>query len=304
MAISEEVNFFKDMERKSEVEVSVIIPCFNQAHFLPEALASVFEQTLESWECIIVNDGSTDETEEIAKRWCEKDPRFKYLSTENNGLSSARNLGLREAYGKWIQFLDADDYLEKDKLRASTNQYKKNSSLNLILTNFKCFEEVSKSYIPAFCKIDRKINLETILLKWDLEFVIPIHCAIFSRELLNGGFNEDLKAKEDWLMWINVFSSSVRYAMINSDLVVYRIHKSSMSKDSNHMEINTLEAYKKIYDILPNDNLTLSFFKRVMSDVQATYKIKNDKILSLQNSLTYRLGHIILKPFKLIRHLM
>ena len=71
--------------------ISVIIPAYNAEQFLDETLESVLSQTYENWECIIVNDGSTDNTEEIAKKWCEKDSRFRLTNKENGGLSSARN---------------------------------------------------------------------------------------------------------------------------------------------------------------------------------------------------------------------
>ncbi|WP_374360648.1 glycosyltransferase family 2 protein, partial [Cloacibacterium sp.] len=73
--------------------ISVVVPCYNQAQYLDECLQSVLNQTYQDWECIIVNDGSPDHTEEIAKNWVEKDTRFIYLSKENGGLSSARNAG-------------------------------------------------------------------------------------------------------------------------------------------------------------------------------------------------------------------
>lgn len=82
--------------------ISVIVPCYNQAQYLDECLQSVVEQTYPNWECIIVNDGSPDNTEEIALQWTEKDSRFIYIKKENGGLSSARNAGLEIAKGKWI----------------------------------------------------------------------------------------------------------------------------------------------------------------------------------------------------------
>jgi glycosyltransferase involved in cell wall biosynthesis len=75
-------------------KISVIVPCYNQAIYLDECLQSVLDQTHENWECIIVNDGSTDHTEETAKKWTEKDARFIYIYKKNGGLSSARNAGL------------------------------------------------------------------------------------------------------------------------------------------------------------------------------------------------------------------
>ncbi|HEU4496898.1 MAG TPA: glycosyltransferase family 2 protein, partial [Flavobacterium sp.] len=89
--------------------MSIIVPCFNQSQYLGEALQSVSEQTYTDWECIIVNDGSPDDTEEVSKEWCEKDARFKYLYKENGGLSSARNAGIAVAGGEYILPLDADD---------------------------------------------------------------------------------------------------------------------------------------------------------------------------------------------------
>src|SRR5665647_2316811 len=80
-----------------DVTISVIIPCYNQAHFLNESVGSVIAQTYTNWECIIVNDGSTDDTEKVALEISQKDNRIQYIKKENGGLSSARNAGLNIA---------------------------------------------------------------------------------------------------------------------------------------------------------------------------------------------------------------
>jgi glycosyltransferase involved in cell wall biosynthesis len=85
--------------------VSVVIPCYNYARFLPDAVASVQEQTHTNWECIIINDGSTDDTAAVAERLAGKDARIKVIHQENRGPSSARNRGLDVALGEYIQFL-------------------------------------------------------------------------------------------------------------------------------------------------------------------------------------------------------
>ena len=97
-------------------KISIIVPCYNQSQFLDACLHSVFTQSHSNWECIIVNDGSTDRTEEISLAWCKKDDRFFYNRKENGGLSSARNIGLEASKGNYIQFLDADDLLDVKKL--------------------------------------------------------------------------------------------------------------------------------------------------------------------------------------------
>jgi len=96
--------------------VSIIVPCFNYGQFLSEALESLLAQTYPRWECIIVDDGSTDNTKEAVNFYVQKDSRFRYIYQVHRGVSSARNRALKEAAGTYIQFLDADDMLEKDKL--------------------------------------------------------------------------------------------------------------------------------------------------------------------------------------------
>ncbi|WOC52442.1 hypothetical protein BPO_1795 [Bergeyella porcorum] len=89
--------------------ISIIIPIYNAEAYLDETLASVFAQTYSNWECIIVNDGSTDNSLSIAKQWAEKDLRFKVFSQENAGVSAARNYGIDLAKGEYLVFIDSDD---------------------------------------------------------------------------------------------------------------------------------------------------------------------------------------------------
>ena len=133
--------------------ISVIVPCYNQAHFLDETLNSILNQSYTNWECIIVNDGSPDNTENIAKKWMKKDQRFKYISKENGGLSSARNHGLKVAKGDFIQFLDSDDLLSFDKFKKSINAFK-NQDAAIVITNFirfkkKTFTQYNHTYIHS-----------------------------------------------------------------------------------------------------------------------------------------------------------
>ncbi|NIW46854.1 MAG: glycosyltransferase, partial [Gammaproteobacteria bacterium] len=87
--------------------VSVIIPAYNQGHYLGECVQSVLDQTYPDFEIIIVNDGSTDNTQRVAKSF--SDPRIKYIYQENRGLSGARNTGIRNAIGTYVTYLDSDD---------------------------------------------------------------------------------------------------------------------------------------------------------------------------------------------------
>ena len=98
--------------------ISVIVPCYNHGQFLAEALNSVLQQTYNTWECIVIDNGSTDVTKGVADEFISRDERFKYIYQENKGVSAARNRAIAQSSGKYILPLDADDkigltYLEK-----------------------------------------------------------------------------------------------------------------------------------------------------------------------------------------------
>lgn len=99
-----------------ETLISVIVPCYNQAPYLDECLQSVLNQTHQNWECIIINDGSTDNSEEIIRKWCKEDSRFKYFYKNNSGVTDTRNFGIENSVGSYIAFLDGDDVLIPDSL--------------------------------------------------------------------------------------------------------------------------------------------------------------------------------------------
>ena len=104
------------VEEPAGPRVTVVIPCFNQGAYLAEALDSVRGQTFSDWECIVVDDGSTDSTAQVGQAYAHRDPRIRYVRQRNGGLSSARNRGLELARAAYVQFLDADDLLHAAKL--------------------------------------------------------------------------------------------------------------------------------------------------------------------------------------------
>ena len=97
--------------------VSVIIPVFNVEEYLEECINSILRQTLTDIEIICINDGSTDSSPDILKKYAEQDRRITVYSQDNCGLSAARNLGMRAARGRYTYFIDSDDWLERDALR-------------------------------------------------------------------------------------------------------------------------------------------------------------------------------------------
>lgn len=269
--------------------VSVIIPCYNQAKFLPEALNSVLDQTYKNWECIMVNDGSLDNSEQIAKAYCDKDVRFKYIKKENGGLSSARNSGLKVAKGKWIQFLDADDYIASEKLQHSIDAIEKDKALSLVVTNYKMFVDNVKLPLPPFRIIKQEhLNFESIVYGWDNYVNIPIHSGLFKADLfVNNPFVETVKVKEDLIMWLHIFIKNIKALYLDEPLAFYRINPNSMTKDQIYLHHAQADAYRYIINFLP-EKYSRAFSAQTV--VALTYEVAmfQKEIDKLRNKFLYK----------------
>jgi glycosyltransferase involved in cell wall biosynthesis len=123
--------------------VSVIIPCYNQGEFLSFAFRSLQEQSLTQWECIVVDDGSTDNTAEVAESFIQADKRIRLIQQPNSGSAVARNKGLAEAKGEYIQFLDADDMLNHDKLHLQS-EYMTTNNIDVSYTRNAYFHSMKE----------------------------------------------------------------------------------------------------------------------------------------------------------------
>ena len=238
-------------------KISIIVPCYNQAQFLDEALQSVLDQTYTNWECIIVNDGSPDHTEEVAQKWVTKDTRFVYLKKENGGLSSARNFGLDKANGDYIQFLDSDDCIDKRKLELSLQEL--NSTIGkdakVAITNFRRFVDDTLITSAPNCNLELQLfNFESLLYQWDESFTIPIHCGLFESSLFKTfRFPENLKAKEDWVMWVSLFRKDCKAVFIDKPLALYRRNPFGMTNNK---------------DMFPDFIQACEYFRKSLSDIE------------------------------------
>lgn len=243
-----------------DLKISVIVPCYNQGHFLDECINSLIAQTYSNWECILVNDGSTDITEEKCLSWKEKDNRIKYIKKTNGGLSSARNVGLTHTTGSYIQFLDCDDFLMPEKFSLSINSLK-DGNVAVIITDFLLYEEKKRISLPPHCILeDNCFNQEAILKEWDKRFTIPIHCALFPTQIISKyKFDEELKAKEDWIFWLQVYENPVKTIFIARPLAFYRINNAGLTRNDTIMHENQMIAINKLADVIKDKQLYTSF---------------------------------------------
>ena len=121
-------------------KVSVVVPAFNAGRFLPETLKSVLRQTYPHWECLVVDDGSTDDTAAVARAACESDPRFRYHFQRNRFCAGARNAGLGLATGEYVQFLDADDLILEEKLEAQVAILETHPEIDVSYSDYRPFQ--------------------------------------------------------------------------------------------------------------------------------------------------------------------
>lgn len=207
-------------------KVSIIVPCYNQAQYLEEALQSVLCQTYDNWECIIVNDGSPDNTEEIIEKWCKKDGRFKNIYQKNGGLSSARNLGISVAIGEVILPLDADDKIGLNYVSLAIEAFEKSSSLKVVYCKAEKFgEEIGEWRLPSFSLFNLSRN--------NLIFC----SAFFKKEDWKsvGGYDISMKhGWEDWEFWIAILKNGGTVKRLEEVCFHYRIKKNSMLQSMNH----------------------------------------------------------------------
>lgn len=260
--------------------ISVIIPCYNQGHFLPDAIDSVLQQTYSNWECIIVDDGSSDNTSEIGNNFTKKDNRFKYVYKSNGGLSSARNKGLELASGKWIQFLDADDVLEPAKFYRQLQPMTVNKHITgIVIYSDYAFGkrgnifEIENRTMPIEFKSGN--YFEELIARWETDLVIPCHCFLFSSDLfLKNGirFDETLPNHEDFDCWLRVFSKLPEVMFINEILCSYRLSDDSMSSNMKLMGDGFLQVLDKHLQIKSYPDEIHSSLKIKRLDVLQRYK--------------------------------
>ena len=186
-------------------KVSIIIPCFNQAAYLPKAIASLQAQTFANWECIIVDDGSTDNSAEIAANCALNDPRIRLFQKLNGGSASARNMGLEAAKGEYIQFLDADDSMDCHKLEKQIAQME-TEQLDMSYTAYKYLFLDGTLSKMRFAYLNRC----TILTGWGLGRSIPPHAFLYKASFLRNNhidFDTRCRYREDWNFLIRCFQA-------------------------------------------------------------------------------------------------
>ncbi len=267
--------------------ISIIIPTYNRAHLVKETLDSIIAQTFTDWECILVDDGSTDATVSILKDYAKKDKRFKVFersSSQKKGANTCRNIGLKKAEGNYIVLFDSDDLMTEDHLETKYNGIS-NTNLDFIVTRaeyFNASNEVLDTFynftskdISAFNYISQKIN-------W-ITFDVCIRAEI-AKQIQ---FNEHLNSGQEYNYFSKLTLLTENAIFINKVVTLHRAHDTSIrSSIKTYMDvvksayIATWETYKDVKSYAPLDIKRLflfrcvhMFFKNKWFDIPEKHKL-------------------------------
>ena len=240
------------MNEKQSPRVSVVVTCYNYGNFIDTCLNSILNQTFTDHEIIIVNDGSTDDSEEKILPYAQKHENITYIKQKNAGQARAKNVGIRNSSGEYVAFLDADDIWEEEKLERQLPIFE-DKAVGVAYSKAKYINEQGK--LMDFELTGRYLQPRK---GWVTDYLIydnfvPFSSAIVRRECLDDfrGFDESYAMGIDWDLWLRI-STKFKFDYVDERLLNYRIgHGTQMSKEkekrhfySEQILNNFLKKYK------------------------------------------------------------
>lgn len=248
--------------------VSVIVPTYNYGHLIGQSLDSLRSQTYQNWECIVVDDGSADDTREVVKRYQEADERIRYLKQDNRQQAAARNNGIHNSAGDYFQFLDADDLIEPKKFERQVEYLEGRPEVDIVYGEVRFFngQNINERYYslggenkPGMPGISGKGK--DVLASLVIEDTIPINTALVRRRVIDkvGLFDERLSPVEDWEYWVRCAAEGMQfqYKEFEETYALVRYHPSNTSKNRRRMLRATLLTRKKIKTMVADREILL-----------------------------------------------
>ena len=309
--------------------ISIIIPVYNTAPYLNPCIESVVHQTYTDWECILVDDGSTDNSGAICDEWCHKDSRIYVIHQENRGVSAARNLGLRIAKGIFIAFIDSDDWVEKDYLSSLHNAITKddadlalcgmildyaNGAHEIYAPSVEDILELSSENTNKFVDLNEKYLLYGPVIKLYKRQIISNNNVLFDS---NYSYGEDLLFNYEYLNHISkiftISNSKYHYRIFSNDTLSKKIREDKFDIDYKQWQvlksfyvskdmwndISKALLYKRlwgcIYDgifLFPKiQNRSLSYLQKILSIPEIDELINYQNLLSCSSWIKQAILH-------------
>ena len=266
--------------------VSIIVPVYNVEQYLEKSLDSIIKQTYKNLEIILINDGSTDKSLSILKKYEKKDKRVKVINKKNGGVSSARNKGLDICCGKYITFVDADDYVAVDYIETLYKKIKE-YDVDIVFSNAIDVQENGKK---RYCKKNNKdilLNSEGIFKEILKEEIITCVCwgNLYKADLIKSiCFDIKMHIAEDFKFLIEVIKCSNKSLVIPEKKYYYVVRNTSATKqgfnEKWYDEINYCKDLMIKYKNTKFEKYTIKRYVRVVASCIYIFKI--DKVVKMK----------------------
>ena len=302
--------------------VSVIVPCYNYGRFIDQTLESVQQQTFQNWECIVVDDGSSDNSAEVVEPFTKADPRIRYIYQENKGLPGARNTGIEAARGKYFMVLDADDLIQSQKIAAQVRCFEQYPEIDFVYSGVRYFWDGKtdqllysadwRNFPWALDKSGAGIDLLKYIV---ISSVILSHQPMIKKDavLRIGLYKEHLRSCEDWEFYLRCMYNNlqVKYVDGPETLSLIRLHPNSMTRNRtvmiNHMILVRSMVQEKLDDpvlkrlnekFLINDLIELSIVSQQFENKKNGQKVLQQAIKDKSSFrlFLFKLLHKIFPP--------
>lgn len=274
--------------------VSIIIPTYNCGLYLPEAIDSVLAQTFTDWECIIVDDGSTDNSAEVAQKYCSAYSQIKYVYQQNQGVSMARNTGIAHSSGKYIMPLDSDDFIASTYIEKAVNFLEGHHDTKLVYCYAQTFGTENK--ITEFPEFD----YDTFL--WGNQI---FNYAVYRRTDFDktSGYNLNMKhGLEDWDFFLSLLSPTDKVFCIKEPLYFYRKKETSRSISlDNHRKAMLVQIYKNHPEIYTPFNEEIVYYRNQATNLKDEVAELHQELDRLRKTKAFRIGKILTLPFRWFR---
>jgi glycosyltransferase involved in cell wall biosynthesis len=259
--------------------VTFVIPSYNYGHLIGQTLDSVQAQTYPNWECFVVDDGSTDDTREVVARYAKNDERIRYIFQNNKRAGAARNNGIRNSSGKYLQFLDGDDLIEATKIERQVEYLEQHPEVDITYGGVRYFRSAERlprlsqsvgeevTWMPRISGSGQEMLLALI------RRPIVIHSPLVRKG--DGDaviyFNEELKACEDWLYWATnaLCGRRFHYEEIEGSLAFYRAHMKSACANQPLVDDET-RRLRRMLEKLVTDKEGRMLNRRLAAEYEGT----------------------------------
>lgn len=270
-------------------DISIVMPAFNAGKYIEESILSVLKQTHQNWELLVVNDGSTDDTQAIAESYAAKDNRVKVINQVNSRLGAARNAAIAQAKGTWIAFLDSDDLWDATKLEKQLAFSKIHPEVSVIYTDGWVFADHEPEKLIEYPTVTGKIfSSADMYRKQYVANYIPVLSVMAKRDLVNAiGKQETSKffyGCEDWDYWLRMARAGGIFYGLADKLFYYRRHNSNMSSNELSMRLGQgalwLKNFFPKYLSISDFNKSLKFFfNDLITDLVKSNRIDDAKYI-------------------------